>query len=99
MFLRKTPAGAVCRGGADRPNFERIMVGFELTGAIGGARIVVSRYPMADAVKCACPSCSCDIPQGKGIERDGKLYCSETCAYDCTEQTCVCVHDRCDEKR
>jgi hypothetical protein len=47
--------------------------------------------------KCACPRCYCPVPAGKGILRDGKLYCSETCAYECTEQTCVCVHDRCDE--
>ena len=48
--------------------------------------------------KCACPRCFCPVPAGKGVARDGKLYCSETCAYECTEQTCVCVHDRCDEQ-
>jgi Prokaryotic metallothionein len=52
----------------------------------------------AQAVKCACPSCHCMIKPGEGVMHDGKLYCSRTCAYDCTETTCVCVHDRCDEK-
>jgi hypothetical protein len=46
--------------------------------------------------KCACPSCQCIVRPGQGVERDGKLYCSRACAYDCTETTCVCVHDRCD---
>ncbi len=51
----------------------------------------------APAVKCACVSCHCGIPEGGGVMHDGKLYCSKTCAYDCTETTCVCVHERCDE--
>jgi hypothetical protein len=34
---------------------------------------------------------------GKGVERSGKMYCSNACAYDCTETTCVCVHDRCED--
>lgn len=49
-------------------------------------------------VKCACPSCHCTIPEAKAVVRDGKLYCSNACAYDCTEKTCVCVHDGCEEK-
>jgi hypothetical protein len=44
-----------------------------------------------------------DLPMrnssGKGVARDGKTYCSRTCAYDCTETTCVCVHDTCGEKK
>lgn len=48
--------------------------------------------------KCACVSCHCPIPATGGVVRDGKLYCSKTCAYDCTETTCVCVHEGCDEK-
>ena len=48
--------------------------------------------------KCDCPRCFCPVPPGKGVSRDGKIFCSETCAYECTEQTCVCVHDRCDEQ-
>ena len=43
-------------------------------------------------VKCACESCHCMVQPGKGVLRDGKLYCSATCAYDCTKTTCVCVH-------
>ncbi|MCY2951493.1 MAG: metallothionein [Planctomycetota bacterium] len=53
---------------------------------------------MAEPVKCACPSCFCMVAAGSGIERGGKIYCGETCAYECTETTCVCVHDRCDDE-
>ena len=53
--------------------------------------------PAQTPLKCACESCHCLVHPGKGVVRDGKLYCTETCAYDCTEQTCVCVHDRCEE--
>ena len=51
------------------------------------------------AVKCACASCNCMVPAGKGVVRDGKVYCSNACAYDCTETTCVCVHERCGEEK
>ncbi|HEX4055956.1 MAG TPA: hypothetical protein VHX86_16960 [Tepidisphaeraceae bacterium] len=53
---------------------------------------------MASAVKCACPKCQCAVKPGNGVVRDGKTYCSRACAYECTSTTCVCVHDRCDEK-
>lgn len=49
-----------------------------------------------ETVKCACPKCSCQVKPGEGVIRDGKVYCCEACAYDCTEQTCVCVHDKCE---
>jgi hypothetical protein len=52
---------------------------------------------MPDSVKCACPRCQCQVDPAKAYLRDGKLYCSRTCAYDCTPTTCLCVHDRCDE--
>jgi hypothetical protein len=45
--------------------------------------------------KCACESCHCIVQPGKGVARDGKVYCSATCAYDCTKTTCVCVHAGC----
>jgi len=51
---------------------------------------------MPQAVKCACLRCQCQVEAGKGILREGKLYCSPACAYDCTDTTCICVHDRCD---
>lgn len=53
---------------------------------------------MPQAVKCACACCHCTVEPAKGFMKDGKVYCSRTCAYECTETTCVCVHDRCDEK-
>ena len=49
-------------------------------------------------VKCACPSCHCPVPAGGGVVHEGKLYCSKTCAYDCTTTTCVCVHEGCDHE-
>jgi hypothetical protein len=56
---------------------------------------------MPESSKCACKSCHCPIRPDKAVRRDGKVFCSEACAYECTEQTCVCVHDRCetDDKR
>lgn len=51
---------------------------------------------MAETVKCACPSCQCRVKPSGGVVRDGKLYCSNACAYDCTRTTCICVHDRCE---
>jgi hypothetical protein len=48
-------------------------------------------------VKCACISCHCAVDPAHGVTRDGKVFCSQTCAYDCTETTCVCVHEKCDE--
>jgi hypothetical protein len=47
------------------------------------------------SVKCACQSCQCRVLPAKAVERDGKLYCSQACAFECTETTCVCVHERC----
>ncbi|HSV14688.1 MAG TPA: metallothionein [Tepidisphaeraceae bacterium] len=49
-----------------------------------------------ESAKCACPSCNCRVPPGKGVVRDGKAYCSSVCAYECTPTTCLCVHDRCE---
>jgi hypothetical protein len=54
---------------------------------------------MNQTVKCACPRCHCRVEKGKGYVRDGRTYCSQTCAYDCTETTCLCVHDRCEPAR
>jgi len=48
--------------------------------------------------KCACATCECRVKPGKGVLYNGKVYCSLTCAHDCTEKTCVCVHDRCDQR-
>ena len=49
-------------------------------------------------VKCACLSCHCLVPIGGGVKRDGKTFCSAACAYDCTETTCICVHERCGDE-
>ena len=59
---------------------------------------------MTEPIKCACESCHCMVQPGKGgpdkkpwgpVIRDGKVYCSNTCAYDCTKTTCLCVHKGC----
>ena len=55
---------------------------------------MASQLPVV-AQKCACESCHCTVQPGKGVVRDGKVYCSATCAYDCTRTTCVCVHSGC----
>ena len=52
---------------------------------------------MKEIVKCACPSCNCTVSADKAVVRDGKTFCSKACAYECTDQTCVCIHDRCEE--
>jgi len=52
---------------------------------------------MIQATKCACLRCQCRVEPGKGVVRDGKIYCSNACAYDCTDITCICVHDRCEQ--
>jgi hypothetical protein len=69
-----------------------------LTDAPDEGRIHEARRMMSEPIKCACPRCFCPIPASQGTLRDGKLYCSETCAYECTEQTCVCVHERCEHR-
>jgi hypothetical protein len=51
-------------------------------------------YPTVTA-KCACETCHCLVQPGKGVVRDGRVYCSATCAYDCTKTTCLCVHGGC----
>lgn len=53
---------------------------------------------MSEMVQCACRSCHCSFPKEKAFVRDGKLYCSKTCAYECTETTCLCIHERCDDE-
>jgi hypothetical protein len=49
-------------------------------------------------LKCACPTCQCLVPAGKGVVREDKIFCSTACAYECTETTCLCVHDRCEDE-
>jgi hypothetical protein len=51
----------------------------------------------SEAVECACESCHCLIRPGQGVRRDGRHFCSATCAYDCTRTTCLCVHKGCGE--
>ncbi len=53
---------------------------------------------MEETEKCACKTCYCTVKKGKAVIRNGKAYCSATCANECTQTTCVCVHDSCDHK-
>jgi hypothetical protein len=50
-----------------------------------------------DERKCACPKCQCPVEPRQAVIRDGKRFCSQACAYECTDQTCVCVHDHCED--
>lgn len=40
--------------------------------------------------KCATKVCKCAVGS-KPYEYEGKLYCCETCAKECTVDKCVCV--------
>ena len=54
---------------------------------------------MDTPVKCACKTCYCPVKEGKAVLREGKAYCSATCASECTQSTCVCIHESCDHKQ
>jgi hypothetical protein len=54
---------------------------------------------MSDLIQCACPSCHCQFSREKAVVCNGKLYCSKACAYECTETTCLCIHERCDDEQ
>ena len=55
--------------------------------------------PTTTLVKCACPSCQCQVNPAKAVVRDNRVFCSQACAYECTETTCVCIHDRCEDEK
>lgn len=42
--------------------------------------------------ECACPKCSCSV-DGKAVEKDGKLYCSESCAIGHADGSIDCGHN------
>lgn len=52
---------------------------------------------MDKSKKCACATCHCKVKKGHGVIRAEKLYCSTTCANECTRTTCLCVHDDCEQ--
>lgn len=54
---------------------------------------------MEQTRKCACPTCHCVVKRGKEVVRNGKVYCSATCASECTQTTCVCVHEGCEHPK
>ncbi|MCK8515573.1 metallothionein [Methylonatrum kenyense] len=33
-----------------------------------------------ERVECACSDCVCTMPRDKAVERQGRLYCGESCA-------------------
>ena len=49
-----------------------------------------------EQVKCACADCVCIVNVSKGVERDGRLYCNETCSthhrdgVGCQHAGCTC---------
>ncbi len=52
--------------------------------------------PTVDMVKCACGDCVCVVKVDAGVKRDGRLYCSESCAEHhkdgsgCGHAGCAC---------
>ena len=42
-------------------------------------------------MNCARSTCSCRAEPGRQFELDGKIYCCEKCARECTDEQCVCV--------
>lgn len=49
-----------------------------------------------ETVKCACTDCVCVIDYAKGISREGRIYCDESCASHhadgagCHHHGCTC---------
>jgi len=49
-----------------------------------------------EMVKCACSDCVCVVDLSKGLQRDGHIYCGETCAdhhkdgVGCHHAGCTC---------
>lgn len=42
--------------------------------------------------ECACPKCKCAVDRSS-IEKDGKLYCSQSCATGHADGSIDCGHD------
>ena len=47
-----------------------------------------------DRVKCACNDCVCVIPPEKAVERNGQLFCGDSCAKGHTDGS-GCGHVGC----
>lgn len=45
--------------------------------------------------RCACPDCTCTVSPENAIERNGKHYCSQTCAEGHRDGTTGCGHSGC----
>ncbi len=41
-------------------------------------------------IACECNACTCEVEESKAVKKDGKLYCSDKCANECTTDKCVC---------
>ena len=46
-------------------------------------------------MKCACPPCLCIVNINDAVERDGKYFCSDTCATGHSEGA-GCSHHGCE---
>jgi len=46
-------------------------------------------------MKCECKQCKCEIDDQKKVEHNGKMYCCEMCAKQCTDEKCVCDQGDC----
>ena len=52
---------------------------------------------MADQ-NCAHEACDCEVEEGKGVTKDGELFCSNHCANTGTSaaDSCECGHEDCE---
>lgn len=52
--------------------------------------------PSQTSIKCACPSCTCEIDEHMRSERNGELFCCDACAdlhphgQPCPSPSCQC---------
>ncbi len=44
---------------------------------------------------CACPDCKCEVSPATAVERNGKKYCSQTCADGHADGSIGCGHTGC----
>jgi hypothetical protein len=46
-------------------------------------------------MKCSRPTCSCKAEPDRRVELGGRIYCSEKCARECTDECCTCTPCAC----
>ncbi len=46
-------------------------------------------------MKCARENCDCLNNESSKYDLNGKVYCCEKCAIECTDENCVCTPEDC----